>query len=83
MTPCSRGMHHLHWDHEHHLRTARTPLPYHPSIYQLREVLETLALEASPVGVTSPVTKHDDRLLDGLPLGSPMEVVLSRAPGSS
>ena len=26
-----------------------TPLPYHPSVYQLQEVLETLALEASPV----------------------------------
>ena len=33
-------------------------------------------------GVASPVTKHDDRLLDGLPPGSPMEVGLSRAPGS-
>ena len=33
-------------------------------------------------GVASPVTKHDDRLLDGLPLGSPMEVGLSQAPGS-
>ena len=28
-------------------------------------------------GVASPVTKRDDRLLDGLPLGSPMEVGLS------
>ena len=28
---------------------VRTPLPYHPSVYQLLEVLETLALEASPV----------------------------------
>ena len=28
-------------------------------------------------GVASPVTKHDDRLLDGLPPGSPMEVGLS------
>ena len=34
-------------------------------------------------GMASPVTKHDDQLLDGLPLGSPMEVELSRAPGSS
>ena len=34
-------------------------------------------------GVASPVTKHDDQLLDGLPLGSPMEVGLSQAPGSS
>ena len=33
-------------------------------------------------GVASPVTKHDDRLLDGLPPGSPMEVELSRTPGS-
>ena len=33
-------------------------------------------------GIASPVTKHDDRLLDGLPLGSPMEVGLSQAPGS-
>ena len=33
-------------------------------------------------GVVSPVTKRDDRLLDGLPPGSPMEVGLSRAPGS-
>ena len=33
-------------------------------------------------GVASPVTKHDDQLLDGLPLGSPMEVGLSRALGS-
>ena len=32
-------------------------------------------------GMASPVTKHDDRLLDGLPPGSPMEVGLSRAPG--
>ena len=32
--------------------------------------------------MASPVTKHDDRLLDGLPLGSPMEVGLSWAPGS-
>ena len=31
------------------MRTARTLLPYHPSVYQLREVLETLVLEASPV----------------------------------
>ena len=30
----------------------------------------------------SPVTKRDDRLLDGLPPGSPMEVGLSRTPGS-
>ena len=34
-------------------------------------------------GVASPVTKHDDRLLDGLPPGLPMEVGLSRALGSS
>ena len=34
-------------------------------------------------GVASPVTKPDDRLLNGLPPGSPMEVGLSRAPGSS
>ena len=33
-------------------------------------------------GVASPVTKRDNRLLDGLPLGSPMEVGLSRALGS-
>ena len=33
-------------------------------------------------GVASPVTKHDNRLLDGLPPGSPMEVGLSWAPGS-
>ena len=33
-------------------------------------------------GVASPVTKRDDRLLDGLPPGSPMEVGLSWAPGS-
>ena len=33
-------------------------------------------------GVASPVTKHDDRLLDGLPLGLPMEVGLLQAPGS-
>ena len=33
-------------------------------------------------GVASPVTKCDDRLLDGPPPGSPMEVGLSRAPGS-
>ena len=32
--------------------------------------------------VASPVTKHDDRLLDGLPPGSPMEVGLSWALGS-
>ena len=31
------------------LTSVATLLPYHPSIYQLREVLETLALEASPV----------------------------------
>ena len=34
-------------------------------------------------GVASPVTKRDDWLLDGLPPGSPMEVGLSWAPGSS
>ena len=34
-------------------------------------------------GVASPVTKHDNQLLDYLPPGSPMEVGLSRAPGSS
>ena len=33
-------------------------------------------------GMGSPVTKRDDQLLDGLPPGSPMEVGLSRAPGS-
>ena len=33
-------------------------------------------------GVALPVKKHDDRLLDGLRPGSPMEVGLSRAPGS-
>ena len=33
-------------------------------------------------GMASPVTKHDDRLLDGLPPGSPMEVGLSRGLGS-
>ena len=33
--------------------------------------------------MASPVTKHDDQLLDGLPLGLPMEVGLSRALGSS
>ena len=33
-------------------------------------------------GVASPVTKRDDRLLDGLPPGSPMEVGLSWALGS-
>ena len=33
-------------------------------------------------GMTSPVTKCDDRLLDGLPQGSPMEVGLSQALGS-
>ena len=33
-------------------------------------------------GVASPVTKHDDWLLDGLPPGLPMEVGLSQAPGS-
>ena len=33
-------------------------------------------------GMASPVTKHYDRLLDGLPPGSPMEVGLSRALGS-
>ena len=33
-------------------------------------------------GVASPVTKRDDQLLDGLPPGLPMEVGLSRAPGS-
>ena len=33
-------------------------------------------------GVASPVTKHDDRLLDGLPPGSPMEVGLSQVLGS-
>ena len=32
-------------------------------------------------GVASPVTKRVDRLLDGLPPGSPMEVGLSQAPG--
>ena len=32
--------------------------------------------------MASPVTKRDDRLLDGLPLGSPMEVGLSQALGS-
>ena len=34
-------------------------------------------------GMASPVTKHDDQLLDSLPPGSPMEVGLSRALGSS
>ena len=34
-------------------------------------------------GMASPVTKRDDRLLDGLPPGSPMEVGLSWALGSS
>ena len=34
-------------------------------------------------GVASPVTRHDDRLLDGLSWGSPIEVGMSRAPGSS
>ena len=34
-------------------------------------------------GVDSPVSKHDDQLLDGLPPGSPMDVGFSRAPGSS
>ena len=34
-------------------------------------------------GMASPVTKHDDRLLDSLPPGSPMEVGLSWALGSS
>ena len=33
-------------------------------------------------GMALPVTKQDDRLLDGLPPGSPMEVGLSQAPGS-
>ena len=33
-------------------------------------------------GVASPVTKCDDRLLDGLPPGSPMEVGIFQAPGS-
>ena len=33
-------------------------------------------------GVASPVTKHDNQLLDGLIPGSPMEVGLSQAPGS-
>ena len=33
-------------------------------------------------GVASPVTKRDDRLLDGLPPGLPMEVALSWALGS-
>ena len=33
-------------------------------------------------GVASPVTKRDDRLLDGLPPGLPMEVGLSQALGS-
>ena len=33
------------------MRMARTLLPYHPSIYQVREVLETLALEALPVAL--------------------------------
>ena len=33
-------------------------------------------------GMASPVTKRDNLLLDGLPPGSPMEVGLSRAPGS-
>ena len=32
--------------------------------------------------MASPVIKHDDRLLDGLPPGSPMEVGLLRALGS-
>ena len=49
MIPWSRGMHRLHWDCEHHPRMVRTLLPYHPSAYLLREDLETLALEASPV----------------------------------
>ena len=34
-------------------------------------------------GMASPMTKRDDQLLDGLPPGSPMEVGLSQAPGSS
>ena len=34
-------------------------------------------------GVASPVTKHDDRLLDGLPPGLPMELGISWVPGSS
>ena len=33
-------------------------------------------------GMTSPVTKRDNRLLDGLTPGLPMEVGFSRAPGS-
>ena len=33
-------------------------------------------------GVASPITKHDNRLLDGLPPGSPMGVGISSAPGS-
>ena len=32
-------------------------------------------------GVASPVTKHDDHLLDGLPPGLPMDIGISQAPG--
>ena len=39
-------MHRLHWVHEHHPCMVRTPLPYHPSTYLLREDLETPVLEA-------------------------------------
>ena len=33
-------------------------------------------------GMASPITKHDNWLLDGLPPGLPMEVGISQAPGS-
>ena len=35
-----------------------------------------------PVSEASPVTKHDDWLLNGLPQGLPMEVGISQALGS-
>ena len=77
MTPCSRGMHHLHRDHQHHPRTI-PPICLPTSGGSRDSGIGGLAS-----GVASPVTKHDDRLLDGLPPGLPMEVGLSRALGSS
>ena len=62
--------------------TVRTPLPYHPSRLPTLGGSGDSGIGGLASGVASPVTKCDDRLLDGLPPGSPMEVELSRAPGS-
>ena len=74
--------------------TSPTPGPRTPPAYGEDTTIPPIRLPTSggsgdsgvggfASGVASPITKHDNWLLDGLPPGLPMEVGISRAPGSS